>query len=110
MVNKFYVFVCIACLPSIAHASYSDGFWAFIVIFFLLPIIIGGMISTLVMCSKGRFKNNRHLLRQYSYGWGIFSLVATALCKEEFVYGVIFFSLFMVLVLGPAIYQYKFSE
>jgi hypothetical protein len=109
MYHKCILAVYLCFLPSIVVASYSDGFWAFVVIFFSLPFVLIGFIATIVLCKKGRFIKNKGFLMQYSFSWLFSFVLASLICKEEIFYGVAAYSIFTLLIIGPAIIQYNTS-
>lgn len=99
-----------ACFSPVGYASYQDGAWALFVVLSSMPILIVGFILTVVLCVTKKFVNNKSLLTNYSLGWGIAAVVGSAICRQEFFYGLFYYSWFLTLILLPPLIQYKRSK
>ena len=110
--------ICLVPLSSPALASYTDGFFGLIVLFYSVPVMVIGLIISTVFIAFSAFKKPR-VFKAYVAFWVMGALAATLVTSAMSMEGgdrfspiLIFigFSIIVLIILSPAIVSYRLNK
>jgi O-antigen/teichoic acid export membrane protein len=101
-----------------ALASYSDGFFGLVILFYSVPVMVIGLVLSSVFTAFSAFKKPK-VFKGYVGVWVAVATVATLVASSMSIEGsdgaspvLIFigFAIYLLIILSPAIVQYRLSK
>ncbi|MGJ8692123.1 MAG: hypothetical protein ACSHW0_06540 [Thalassotalea sp.] len=113
--GRFSALFLLLFFPSVAHASYLEGFFAFVMLVVAIPIVLIFFIGTLFLLNRNRF-HQRQFTFNYCLSWfialklvwiasSVYSLKVSD--QESPLILLAGFIIFYLIIVLPGVFQYK---